>query len=295
MRERVEYYLLRVALWLSGVLPKSWLYKGLNGVASLVYRLDSRRRTLTISNLKSAFPEKSEHEIEEISRDVYRSLSRTVAEILLLFSGRTTLEDLISNSREAAEKLRSIREKKGQKRGVLFLSAHFSNWEMGAHFIPYCGFDIYVVGRKGNNRLIEENFTRPMRELYGGKALSKEGAMVSLVKALKKGSSIGLLLDQKAGRKNSVKVDFFGRPAETTLSAAILKRRLDPLVVPVFAPREDDGRYRLIVMDPVEVECDGKSEDECLKAMTQAYTVIIEDMIRQYPSQWFWMHNRWRT
>jgi KDO2-lipid IV(A) lauroyltransferase len=106
---------------------------------------------------------------------------------------------------------------------------------------------------------------------------------------------VGLLIDQKSGGSHSAKVDFFGKPAETTLSVASLKLKLDPLIVPIFVVRESDGLYELVIHDPVEYIADEiEDHQKKLEAMTLKYNKVIEDIIRKYPSQWFWMHNRWR-
>ena len=153
-----------------------------------------------------------------------------------------------------------------------------------------------VIGRKGNNRLIEANITTPFREKYGNSAASKDKAMLSMMKRLKAKGNVGLLIDQKAGGSHSAKIDFFGKPAETTLSVASLKLKLDPLIVPVFVVRDSDGLYELVISEPVEYVADEiEDQQKKLVAMTLKYNQAIEGIVKKYPSQWFWMHNRWRV
>jgi KDO2-lipid IV(A) lauroyltransferase len=152
-----------------------------------------------------------------------------------------------------------------------------------------------AIGRKGNNQLIDRNITVPFRNKYGNKATSKGNAMIAMAKRLKSGEAVGLLIDQKSGDQNSAKVDFFGMPAETTLSVAMLKLKFDPTVVPIFIAREADGRYRMIIDEPVDYTAEEiESREKKMEAMTAKYTQAIERVVREYPSQWFWMHNRWR-
>ncbi|HSR73761.1 MAG TPA: lysophospholipid acyltransferase family protein, partial [Sulfurovum sp.] len=172
----------------------------------------------------------------------------------------------------------------------------FSNWELMAHFIAKNGLPMAVIGRKGNNTLIEENITTPFREKYGNSAVSKDKAMLSMMKRLKAKGNVGLLIDQKSGGSLSAKIDFFGKPATTTLSVASLKLKLDPSVVPVFVVRDSDGQYELVINDPVEYVADEiEDQQKKLEAMTLKYNQAIEDVVRKYPAQWFWMHNRWRV
>ena len=293
MREKLEYGLVKFFLWLAKITPKSFIYVMMKGLTLLVYHLDKRRRNLTITNLTMAFPEKSSEEIRELSKKVYIELSKTISEILLMFVGRFDIDKAIKNRDEVKEKLQDLAQ--NSPNGIIFMTAHFSNWELMAHFIAKNGLPMFVIGRKGNNELIETNITTPMREKYGNSAVSKKKAMLAMMKKLKAGGTVGLLIDQKSGHSHGAKLDFFGKPAETTLSVASLKLSLNPLVIPVFVVRDSDGLYELIINEPMDYVAEEIDEKEKkLEAMTLKYNKVIEDIIRKYPSQWFWMHNRWR-
>ena len=152
-----------------------------------------------------------------------------------------------------------------------------------------------MIGREGTNKLIDQKVTIPFRNKYGNRAISKDNAMLTMAKTLKKGGGVGLLIDQKTGKLNSVKVDFFGKPADTTFSVATLKLKFNPMVVPIFVARQSDGMYEMIIKDPIAYVADEISDkDKKLEAMTLKYNQVMEEVIRQYPEQWFWMHNRWR-
>jgi len=294
MREKIEYSLVKLFLWLAKIAPKSFIYATMKGLTLLVYHLDKKRRNLTITNLTMAFPEKTPEKIRSLSKEVYRELSKTITEILLMFTGKFDIENAIKNRDEAKEKLQKLAE--NSPHGIVFMTAHFSNWELMAHFIAKNGLPMIVIGRKGNNRLIEANITTPFREKYGNSAASKDKAMLSMMKRLKANGNVGLLIDQKAGGSHSAKIDFFGKPAETTLSVASLKLKLAPLIVPVFVVRDSDGLYELVINEPVEYVADEiEDQQEKLEAMTLKYNQAIEDIVKKYPSQWFWMHNRWRV
>ncbi len=293
MREKIEYAFVRLFLWLAKIAPASFIYMMMKALTLLVYRLDKKRRHLTITNLAMAFPEKTPQEIVSLSKEVYSELSKTITEILLMFTGKFDIDNAIKNREEVKEKLQELAQ--NSPHGIVFMTAHFSNWELMAHFIAKNGLPMIVIGRKGNNRLIESNITTPFREKYGNSAASKDKAMLSMMKKLKAKGNVGLLIDQKSGGSHSAKIDFFGKPAETTLSVASLKLKLDPLIVPVFVVRGSDGLYELVINAPVEYVADEiEDQQKKLEAMTLKYNQAIEDVVRKYPSQWFWMHNRWR-
>ncbi len=287
MREKIEYHFVKMFLWIAKIAPVSFVYAFFRGVAWLLYHLDSKRKALTIENLTHAFPELSPEAVDKLAKQVYMELAESVAEILLMFVDRFDIDSAVVNREEIVEKLKKLSTK--SPNGVIAMTAHFSNWELLAHFLAKHGFTMLVIGREGNNKLIDERITTPFRRKYGNDTAYKDKAMLSMVKRLKSGGNVGILIDQKAGSQNSVKVDFFGQEAETTLSIAMLKQKLDPLVVPFFIARVSKGKYKIIMQDPVEPE-----PGESPESMTAGYNQIMESVIREYPSQWFWMHNRWR-
>ena len=293
MREKIEYYLVKFFLWLAKITPKSFVYMMMKSITLLVYYFDKRRRNLTVTNLSMAFPEKTSEEIKELSKQVYIELSKTISEILFMFVGKFDIDNAVKNADEAKKKLQDIAQ--NSTNGVIVITAHFSNWELAAHFLARHGLPMLAVGREGNNTLIDQHITVPFRNKYGNRATSKGKAMLAMAKVLKKGDTVGLLIDQKTAYQNSVKVNFFDKPATTTTSVAMLKLKFNPLVVPIFIARQSDGMYEMIIDEPIEYMADDIDDNEKkIEAMTLKYNQAIEEVIRQYPAQWFWMHNRWR-
>ncbi|MCF6206622.1 MAG: lysophospholipid acyltransferase family protein [Sulfurovum sp.] len=293
MREKLEYGAVKLLLSLAAVIPESLLYALMKYVTLAFFHLDSKRRRLTIQNLSMAFPEKSDEEIKALARETYLSLAQTVAEILLMFVDRFDIEDAVINAKEAKTRLQEIAQE--SPNGIIVVTAHFSNWELAAHFLASGGLPMLAVGREGNNKLIDKYITVPFREKYGNQATTKHKAMLAMAKRLKNAQAVGLLIDQKAGSLNSVKVDFFGEPAETTTSVAMLKQKFDATVVPIFIIRESRGKYRMQIGASIDYTAEEIDDpDEKIRAMTQQYTEAIEAVVRAHPEQWFWMHNRWR-
>lgn len=286
IKEKIEYAVVKFFVWFLGLLPNKTIYKITYFVAMVFFRLEKRRSTLTIKNLTLAFPDKSKEEIYNLAKKSYESLSMTLAEIIMLLNDKINLEDKILNQEVTLEKLKALTKEK--KNGVVFVTAHFSNWELLAQFLPKNGYPMMGIGRKGNNQLIEDNFTTPFREKYGNTNIHKKNAILKIVKVLKKNGCIGLLIDQKAGSDEGIKASFFGEPADTTTSVATLKLKFNPIIIPMFIARESDGNYSLIIKDTKE------EENSTIESLTQEYNDILEEVIKAYPEQWFWMHNRWR-
>ena len=293
MREKIEYYIVKIFVWIVGFLPSKIVYKTLKFIAKLFFKYEKRRSTLTKRNLKLAFPEKSSEEIENLAKKAYESIAITIAEIILMINNNLDYEEMMNNKEEALEKLKLYT--KDAKNGLIAITAHFSNWEYGAQFLPRNGYPMIAIGRAGNNKLIEKNFTTPFRERFGNKNIYKKDAMINIVKGLRSSKNIGLLIDQKSGGKSSMKAKFFGEDADTTTSIATLKLKYNPIILPIFMPRDEHGKYTPLVLEPVEYIADEETDKaKKIELMTQRYNDIFEEVIRTYPEQWFWMHNRWR-
>ena len=289
MREYTEYAAVKTFLFLARLMPVSLLYLFFDALARLYYRLGTRRRELTRRNLAMAFPDKSEAEIDALAKRVYRELGQTVTEILLMFADRFDIDEAVVNKVEALHRLDWLKIR--HPGGIVAMTAHFGNWELLAHFLAMHGFRMLVIGREGNNRLIETRITQPFRKKYGNDTAYKDNAMLAMVKRLKRGGNVGLLIDQKSGHLNSVNVPFFGKKVDTTNSIAMLRAKLPVEVVPFFAVRVGRGKYRIEIGDPIPCP-DETCED--IEAMTREYNRMMERVIRAHPEQWFWMHNRWR-
>jgi KDO2-lipid IV(A) lauroyltransferase len=118
--------------------------------------------------------------------------------------------------------------------------------------------------------------------------------MRPMIRLLKNGATINILIDQNVAWYEGVFVDFFGRKACTTPGLALLALHTKAPVLPVFTRRLPDGRYLLEIGKKVEIVSSGNRDADVL-INTQNFTKIIEDKIRKYPAQWFWVHQRWKT
>ena len=286
MGERLTYYILRVFISVAGILPKSLVYGAMKMLSLAFYHLSKRRREITKGNLEKAFSNKSQTEIEALSKEVYIALSQTISEILFMLTNRFDLDASVINKEEALAKLQKLEEE--NTIGRIVMTAHFSNWELAAQFLAKHGYPMLAVGREGDNTFIDRHMTIPFREKYGNRSVYKKRAALSILKTLKRGDIVGVLIDQKVSAADGVKVKFFNRDVYTTSVVATMKQKLNVMVVPIFLPRVSKGKYKLIIGDPMR-------ENSDIITMTQAYNDAIEEIVREYPEQWFWMHNRWKV
>lgn len=290
--QQIQYQFVKFILLIAKILPKNLIYFKIKILFILGFYFLKSRRELTTRNLQKIY-NLSDKEAYEMAKKVYLGLSETLSEILLMFVGRFDIDSAIVNKEEAQEKLTRLTT--NTPGGVIVITAHYSNWELAAQFLAKNGLPMLAIGRIGSNKIIERKITTPFRGRYGNRAIDKNRSMVAMAKTLKSGGNVGMLIDQKTSGTHSAQVPFFGFDAPTTISAASLKLKFDPLVVPISVVRKSRGKYEMNIDEPIEYKAEEiVNEKEKLVAMTARYNKAIEHIISRDPNQWFWMHNRWK-
>jgi len=259
------------------------------GLSLAFYHLSPRRRLIALHNLKSAFPEKSLGEIVPIAKGVYRNMAIVAAEF---FDLPWLTEDRIREIVEV-EGLEYCAEALKKKRGLLMVSAHFGNWELQAVAFSLLFQPLLFLYRPLDNPFLEHLVTS-VRSSTGNIPLAKKKAMRQMLRTLNDNGIVGLMIDQNWSWQEGVFVDFFGRPACTSGGFARLALHTEAPVIPGFMVRLESGKYRMVIGKPVELVNTGERAKDVL-TNTQNFTRIVEEMIRKYPDQWFWVHQRWKT
>lgn len=175
--------------------------------------------------------------------------------------------------------------------GAILATAHSGNWELLGAALALHGYPIVAVAQKQANdamdRLINE-----YRTLAGMHVTYKNGVR-EMIRLLGKGHIIGMLMDQDAGR-DGIAVEFFGREASCAQGPAFLARLKHAPVVPMFITDHGDGTHTLFIQKAIWVE-DTEDKEADIRHATVRLTRLIEAHIRAYPTEWFWLHNRWKS
>jgi KDO2-lipid IV(A) lauroyltransferase len=293
LREHIEYAAIRTLLNFSRILPETAVYGLLRNFALLFFVVGGRRRRIALRNTEIAFPQKPLKERRELVRRSYVNLSDSMALSLLILTNRISNERLMDMVETDHWGKFDLLETE-RSTGWLVITGHLGNWELMSQYAALrLNRQLHVVARKGNNLLLEERIVRPLRERFGGNVVYKKNALMRVVKALKKGGVCGILIDQKLMPPEGIYIDLFGKPAPTTNTSALLQVRFGFKVLPMFLVKTDGRKYRYIIHDPIQWTDNGKPVEEQVCELTLKHQKVIEEMIRQYPDQWFWAHNRW--
>jgi len=255
----------------------------------LLFRLLARRRReLAERNLARAYPGEGTGEIERLSREVFAHFGGVAAD--LVHSLDEPIDSLLE--RVEVENIEVVRAAMGSGRGVLFITAHFGNWEVGAIVTAALAGPLTVVVRPLDNPILDALLTS-FRERTGNRVLSKREAAREILRVLRSGGTIGIVADQHAPPRDAVVAPFLGRPASTTNSVARLADRTEALILPGAAARTAPGRYRLAFGEPIDVRTLSPSERK-VEALTTRVNQRLEEPILARPEQWLWLHDRWR-
>ncbi len=284
------YIVIRFLISVSAIVPrKNWL--ALFGfLGGLGYHLASQSRRIALANLTLAFGhEMNPQAIRSLARKVFVMVGKNAGDVVRSYriTQRDAYEKLrVVNGAENLEKAYAL------NRGVIFLTAHIGAFELCATEMAVRGYKPLIIGTVMKDARLTQLLWR-QRSKLGASAIERGKETVRLLKTLKSGGTMAILIDQDT-RVKSVFVDFFGRPCATPIGAAVLALKTGAAVVPVFLHLRLDGLQEINCYPEVELIRTGNEEQDIV-ANTQKFTAIIEAEIRKHPEQWVWMHERWKT
>jgi KDO2-lipid IV(A) lauroyltransferase len=288
LRYRLEYALAWVLIKFVGALPRPLARAAGICIAWLVYLLHGKLRRVGMRNLELAFSEKSLRERKKILRGVFTSLGRQVAEVCLF--PKYTRENV--SKTVVYEGFENFERALARGKGVLFLTGHLGAWELSAFAHSLYGYPLGIVMRPLDN-LYLDRMAREYRTMHGNKAVDKDFAR-GLIAAMRKGETVGVLMDTNMIASQGVFVDFFGIPACTASGVARIALKTDAAVIPGFTIWDPVlKKYRLRFDPPIELVRTGNTQSDVI-ANTAKFTNVIEDYVRRYPDQWLWVHRRWK-
>jgi KDO2-lipid IV(A) lauroyltransferase len=285
---RAEYTALRAVVGALGALP--WRRAGDIGarIGALGYRPLGIRRRVVERQIAAAFPGLGEDGVVKIARAAYEHLGRSSIEAAVLPRlGRQAVLDAF----EGADDYHVVETALSQGRGLIFVTGHLGNWELGGAYLAARGLPIDAIVRRMKNPLFDRYLTET-RSRFGIHVVHDADAVRRTPRSLREGRAVVFLADQGVLGLASTFVPFFGRPAKTPRGPAVFALRLNVPVVFGAAVRQPSGKYRL-VFEPVEV-VDTGDRDRDVDAIVARYTATLERWVRRYPEQYFWHHRRWR-
>ena len=244
-----------------------------------------RSNKIILKNLDIAFPKINSNEKKLILRKMWFNYGQIFSEYIFIKNFRYSknfYKKISATNNKVLEKIRSDNEP------VIFVSGHFSNFELMAQYIEKSGINLAAVYRPLNN-----NFLNPLMEKIRMKYICKNqvkkgiSGTKSLLKFFKDKTSIALMIDQRVSE--GIKIDFFNKPAFTTTIPAQFVRKFGAKIVPIYIERNKDNEFNLVIHEPLIF-----NKSESIENITRHLNKVLEKMISQNPNQWIWTHDRWK-
>ena len=289
VRYRLELLAFLLVAALCRALPRRAALSLGAALGRLAFHLDRRHRELALANYRRAFPGTSDEESRRTIQDCFAFFGRYAFELagcLPAFRAK----DLDRFEFEGWEHAQAA---DATGRGVLCVTGHFGGWELQALAAGAQGSPLGVIARSLDNPYLESRLRR-LRTSTGNFVIDKREGFRPMLKALREGKPIAMLIDQNVTGDERIFVPFFGIPASTTPAFGLLQVRTDAVLLPVFAFPIEGYRWRLVYGPPVEVAPTGDRAED-VRRVTEACTRILEERVRAHPHLWLWMHNRWKT
>ncbi|HFU77867.1 MAG TPA: lipid A biosynthesis acyltransferase [Epsilonproteobacteria bacterium] len=281
------FYGFKFTIW---IVPNQAMFFLLKGLSLFIYKIDKKHRNIAKVNLDLAYEDSlSQKEKEKIVRLTYLNLMLLMVDFVRNqgISKEKLMEKVVFKNEEILADALMRKEK------VILMTAHYGNWELISLSIAAKFGPLTAVGRKLDS-LAMDKILNKNRQQFDIEMLDKKGAMKEMLNALKKNRMLGLLVDQNTSENEGVLVDFFAKPVRHTPAVAILSRRFDALIVPVFMTNNNGKNYTLTFHEPFKTEKSEDNEQDILRSV-QKQAKITENIIRQKPQEWFWLHKRWKN
>lgn len=252
-------------------------------LARLGFKLDKKHRDRAISNLLLAFPEKSQEEARDLALKTFEHFGRVLADFLRS-PARTDEEVLASVD---VSNFDYYLQANAVGKGVLAITGHLGNWERLAHWYQAKGYEMSVVARDADDEGLQERVAR-IRGGRGLRLLSRGDSAKEILERIRNKETIGILPDQNSDESF---VPFFGKPCGTVLGPAVLHLRTGAPLIPGYCLRVGPGKYRVEVFEPMQYKRGQAKPEQIMSDLNR----VLEGVIRQYPDQWLWLHDRWKS
>lgn len=289
MKNRIEYALF-VAFSLAFRAVGLWAARRLATPLGLFfYYLVPIRKEVTLKNLKIAFPDLSERERRRLARAAYRNFAVVLVEILSIPS--ISKERMLRAARIDGAPL--VEEKLREGKGVVFLTAHFGNWEFaGMSASLQMTSALRSVVKPLRNPYVDR-WMNAARGKWNQRTIRLGVSIRNVYQALREGAAVALVGDQR-GPKGADRVDFFGKSSAVYQGVSALAAKTGAPIIMGFPVRRPDYDYDVVFE---ELDVSGLPEDleERTRELTRRHTARLEEIIRRHPDHWFWMHDRWKN
>ncbi|MFH1753450.1 MAG: lysophospholipid acyltransferase family protein [Candidatus Omnitrophota bacterium] len=279
------YIIYRIGQFFATTLPVRFSFWFASRVADIHFLLSKKDRVLVMGNLEHVLGS-DRKKIRRVAREVLRNFGKYLVEFLRF----SKMGDKYVEKHVKIEGAQNLRDALKQNKGAVLFSAHLGNWEWGGGLVSRLGIPIHAIAWAHKNKRVNDFFVA-QRGSKGMGSIPLGGSIRTCMRLLAKNETIAILPDRDFS-DNSIKVDFFGKPAYFPVGIGILAIRAKCPLVPVFITRESGDKHKLTIERPIDYEITNNKEED-IKNVVQKTLNTIERYVAKYPDQWFMFHDPW--
>lgn len=294
LTKRIRYYVLyqfvRFLITISNSIPRVTWLKFCGRLGRIAFPFATQTRNLMLKNIGIAYGDKwNTDQIHALARKTFEMLGKNAGDILRASKVRslTDVETFI-----VTHHLDIYERALAKNKGVVFITGHLGAFDLQVTNMALRGLNPNIIGTPIKDERLNK-LLWDYRNKFGANAIERGKETFRLMKVLKSGGTVALLIDQDTKVKSRF-VNFFGKPASTPVGATILAMKTGAVVVPTSIYLGEDWKQHMTFFPEVPMRDTGDEEADVVYN-TQVLTTIIENMIREHPDQWVWMHDRWKT
>lgn len=271
------------------ILPKGLRKRFFSLLGFIAYYASSRYRNVAYKNLDFAFDGKmSEDEKKEITKYSFKNLMLNFLHLMeIRYMDKKDLAKKIT-----IKNIEAVKKAHEQGRPVIYVTPHYSAWELGGASIAAFIEPITAVFKSMKNKQYQE-WVLESRAKFGNKSLEKSNVLKPLIKLLKNGEGCGIVIDTGINKREGLEVEFLGKKVRQTATPAFLARKYNAAIIPITIRTDDEENYTLMLFDEIVVEKTDDEQADIFRA-TQLQADWLSELIRKEPKFWFWIHRRFK-
>jgi len=281
------YYLYKLAEFLMNTLPLNFSYWFASKIGSVKNFFSVKDKNIIMNNLKVVLGEKDER-IALYTKDVFCNFCKYLVDFLR----QDRLDEAALRKLVTIKGAENLKEAFSRNKGVILMSAHLGNWELGAVVTTMLGYPLNIIALQHKDKRVDD-FFNGKRTAQGIKVIPLGGSIKKAFKRLDENEAIAILADRDFS-KSDLRVEFFGKPAVMPRGIGVFKLRKDAAIVPTFIIRNPDNSYTMTYEKAVEVNERTGNEEEDLKNIVQKATEIVERYVKEFPDQWSMFDRVWQ-
>jgi KDO2-lipid IV(A) lauroyltransferase len=273
--------------------PRSWVRATGSWLGFLWFDVLGFRKKIIVDNLDIAFPEWPLEKKLSVGRKSVYQLGYNFAEFLTI----PAINPKWIEKHAVIEGMENLRQAQSLKKGVMFLSLHLGNGDLGANILVQKNAEIFIITKRFKTKWFDDLWFA-IRGARGVQYIDAHGASnaFDILKALKKNAGIVFVLDQFMGKPFGIETSFFGKKTGTAYGLGLFVQKTKAPVVPLYTYEGADNKIHIVIEPPLDTQACvvDDNKDQTILNLTQLFNDKLEEIIRKHPEQWMWIHRRWK-